>query len=53
MDSALLFLGRTKWNLAYLKFGILSQKSYNSFHLTGSIQNLCGLFEMDRQNYCG
>ena len=37
---------KTKWNLAYLKFDILSQKPFNSFFLAASIQNLCGLFEM-------
>ena len=46
MDSTLLFLGKSKWNLAYLKFDRLSQKPYHSFFVTASIQNLCGLFKM-------
>ena len=44
MDSTLLFLGKTKCNLAYLKFDILSKKLNYSFFVTASIHNECGLF---------
>ena len=40
------FLDKTKWNKAYLKFDILSQKADHNFFVTVSMQDLCGLFEV-------
>ena len=45
MDSTLLFMGKTKYILAYLKFAILCQKQYHSFFVTAFIQNWCGLLK--------